>query len=727
MNEGMEDAMEPSHAGMTGAAVAQEEMAESQIRREVGKLDPARAQAVKQWVDRVNKSKDHWKDTFEQMRKNQKFVRGNQWPAGVAGGNSLEDTGEYVANIVMRHINQRTAQLYAKHPTVVAKRKPRMDFEIWDGDQQAVQAAMMAVAGAMQGDPMALQAAEQAQMLLADVEQGSARRKLVEKVGRTLEILMNHSFDDPTMRFKKQFKQLIRRVDTCKVGYIKVGYQRQFEQDANVTGQIADATRQIDRLQTIASDLADGEIFKEQAELDRMKESLRLLQGKETILVREGLTYSFPRSTAIIPDMNCSQLAGFIGADWVAEEYVMTPDEIKDIFKVDVGASCAKYTKTGNHGSQTKKADETRNYCLVYEIYDIILRTRMWVCEGYDDYLEAPDCGDVDLAQFHPYFALTFNDLEDEEMPYPVAEVELLKPMQLEYNRSREGLRQHRIANRPAVVGANGALNESDVHKLADHATMEYIQLNLPTGAKASDIMMPKPTVPIDPAVYDVEPLFQDLQRVSASQPADLGGVSGATATESTISEQARSTTMGSAVDDIDEFLTDVVKASGEVLLKEMSIQTVKRIAGPGAVWPELTRLDYVDELFLDIRAGSSGRPNSAIRAANIERMMPYAIQLPDVNPKYLRDRLFQELDEDYDPEEAALEGMPSIQALNGMMTGAGKAPPQTQTASGKPNAPQAQGAQGQQGGANNAPAPPANDGQGQGQQMNVQQPGMPA
>ena len=56
--------------------------------------------------------------------------------------------------------------------------------------------------------------------------------------------------------------------------------------------------------------------------------------------------------------------------------------------------------------------------------------------------------------------------------------------------------------------------------------------------------------------------------------------------------------------------------------------ETVRRIVGPGAVWPELTRQDIADEIFLEIEAGSSGKPNRAQDLANLERILSILIQI---------------------------------------------------------------------------------------------------
>ena len=59
--------------------------------------------------------------------------------------------------------------------------------------------------------------------------------------------------------------------------------------------------------------------------------------------MREGLTFDYPVSTAIIPDPKTMFLREFLGADWVAQEFVLSPNDVKEIYQVDVGKSFNAY------------------------------------------------------------------------------------------------------------------------------------------------------------------------------------------------------------------------------------------------------------------------------------------------------------------------------------------------------------------------------------------------
>lgn len=680
---------------------------QSGIPREAPQVDQGRLELVKGIVESVNEAKQHWSKRFEKMRWGQNIARGHQWVTqeGTPGAGE-----EYVANITLRHINQRVAAIYAKNPRASAKRRQRMDFKVWDGQPESLAQARDVMARAtmpalpmMPGAPGAAMPppalppdpaqVAAAQEILAEIEQVRVRRIMIDRLAKTLEIIFHYSLDEPIPRFKQQAKQLVRRVLTTGVGYIRLGYQRIMGRPPELESKIKDASDKIAEIERLTAGLADKEIQEKSAEAEKLKAMLADLQKQPEIVLREGLIFDFPKSWQIIPDINCTQLKGFVGAEWVAHEFLYTPAQIEKIWKKDVRRDYRGYTPEGARGDKRKKKEKM---ACVWIVYNLMERMAYTVCDGYSDFLEEPGTPDVDLEQFHPLFTLTFNDVEDDENIFPPSDVELLFPMQNEYNRSREGWRQHRIANRPAWISGKGAFGEEDKEKMSSHGAHENLELNLKSNQKVADVLQAKPTQPVDASLYDVEPVFADTLRVSGDAEANLGGTSGATATESSIAENTRVSSITSNIDDLDEMFTDLARAAGQVLLVNMSRPTALHIAGDGAVWPELSRKQVAEEVQLEIKAGSSGRPNRALKVANLEKLAPHIMQSPGLNPNWWTKQLIQEVDDGIDIDEALIDGMPSITALNGLQkpqTGNAATEPTMQGGRGAANAPQPEGA----------------------------------
>jgi len=653
------------------------EPVKSGMTRDVPTPDPSRAALVQQWQGKVTAAKSHWAKDFERMKEDQAFLGGAQW-------DGREAPDKYTANIIQRHINQRVAALYAKNPKVVVRKRRTMDFTQWDGTTDALQSIQMAMEMSQQaGVPMP----PEIMNLIADIAQGVQRRSMLEKISKTLEILYDYTLNQQIPPFKVQMKQLVRRVCTTGVGFVKLGFQRVLERSPDDVERINGLTEQISVMERMLADVADDKLEEGRAELEQLRLILADYQQREQMVAREGLCFDFPTSTSVIIDPACRHLRTLTGARWIAEEYILPVDTIKEIYAVDLSTagSATSYdteSKTGIPGLKERiksvvtedGAPEPRakdGKC-VWVIWDKTTGQTCTVCEGYVDFLVEPKQPDVFIERFWPVFPLIFNETENEDSIYPRSDVHLLKPLQKEYNRCREGLRQHRIANRPKTAVAAGQLDEEDTEKLKNHPANAVITLNaLPPNGDVAKLLQPIKNPPIDSALYDTSPVYEDLLRVVGQSDASIGSAqAGVTATGDSIAEQNRTVAIASNVDDLDDMLNELSRAAGQVLFLEMSQESVQKIAGPGAVWPQLSTQDVADELLLEVEAGSSGRPNRATEIANIERLAPLLLQMPGVKPDWLVKQLIMRLDDRLDPTDAIAAGLPSIVTQNAMAKG---------------------------------------------------------
>lgn len=674
--------------------------------------DEAERKLVEKITKRVREDRAHHAKAFKVMRRDMKIARRgapDDWPAN-----------NYVANITGRHINQKTAALYAKNPKAIARRVDKLDFQVWDENEQTLMMALQSVQNgmAMGTDPMTGQPVaammdpmfQQSMQIVQDYQQGMQARQVADKIGRTLEILFSHyTREQSPLDFKTSMKQLVRRASTCGVGYVKLGFQRELEQDPQITSRLSDFQAQLRHIERLAEEVMDeSEESKEERETQarELELAMQSLQSQEYVLIREGLIFDFPDSTRVIPDKMTRHLTGFVGSRWVTVEHLYTTDEVEELFGVDLGKDYTAYSEDGSSRESYEPEldlsggsyeDEARKKDLVciWEHYDRAAGLVYIVCDGYKAFLREPGAPDVYVEDFWPVYALTFNEVEDPECLFPPSDVSLVLDMQNEYNRARQGKREHRQAARPRFASPKGALDDETKVALAAAKPFDVIEFN-----PASDdpdirkLIQPIPVPGVDPNLYDNNETMTDIQLVVGAQEASFGAVAKATATESSIAESSRVASVDSNVDDLDAFLTRVARASGQILLKELSPETVTKIAGPGAVWPQVTLDQIAEEIFLEIEAGSSGKPNQAQEIRNWKEMLPFLIQMPNIQPTWLARETLRRLDDRMDLTEAVTENIPAIVAMNRM---AGAAPP--------PGAmPEDQGGAG----ADNAEAPPA-------------------
>lgn len=670
--------MEPEETGeqpVSSMATDKKREPDSQERDLVDKL-----------TKRIRGDREFFEKPFKRMREDMDIAR--------IGALKEPGDDEYVANIIGRHINQKTASLYAKNPKAVARRRERLDFKVWDENEQSLMMAMQMVqaasapvptaVGVMPPDPMAM-ANPQVQQSLAivqDYQDGMAARQMADKIGKTLEIMFSYYTTEQTpVDFKTSMKQLVRRACTTGVGYLKIGFQREMQENTAVTERLADFQAQIRHIKTLSQEAEDEASTDHEVKERELQIALQSLQQQQFVLIREGLVFDFPESTRVIPDKLTRTLTGFIGARWLTVEYLYTPGEIRDMFGVDLGKEYRRYMDDGTSRDMAMQEqfdlgdDKREEMVCVWEHYDRQTGVVYLVADGHKAFLRQPGPPDVYVEDFWPVFALTFNEVENPKHLFPPSDVRLMLPMQREYNRSRQGMAEHRVAARPRFSARRGALDDASKMALGSSKPFDVIEINFTDGSGTlNDIMAPIPMPGVDPNLYETGPLFQDIQLVSGSAEAQYGSTSNATATESSIAESSRATSSGSNVDDLDAFLSRVARASGQIMLKEVSAETVAEIAGPGAIWPQLTIEQIAKEIYMEIQAGSSGKPNQAQDMANLERMMPYLIQLPGINPDELAKEVLRRLDDRLDLTLLLKPNTPAIVASN-RMAGAAPAP----------------------------------------------------
>jgi len=660
-----------------------EEKPDSGVQREEPVLPEGVKQSVDKWQKKIMAAKEYFKKDFKRMRDDMNIARSG-------ASDEWIDQGNYTVPIINRYLNQAVASLYARNPTAYVDRRKTLDYAHWDGKPET---ALSALEGLRLGDPASIQ-------LAADIEQGRQRHEILGRTGQTLEILFDYYSNEQKPRLKPLMKSFVRRAKTCSVAYMMLGFQREYAQlTPDDSAKLEDCRNKLGELQRRMQDYVDGEIMdSDQDQVYELETLIASLENQQNLILREGPVFMFPKATEVIIDPSCTHLMGFVGAGWVAREFHKSSEEVQKIYGVDIGKSYMPYKQYGKgelaeyhrhtQSEDDGKSDRIDGMVCVWEIYNKDLGQTMTIADGYPGFLVEPKEPDYWMEGFWPMFALTFNDVEHEKELYPPSDVHMLKHVQAEYNRSREYRRLHREANKPKYASVKGRLTDADKELLSNappHAVIEFESLG--QGERVADLVQRFESVPIDPALYETNSEMEDILRIVGAQEANLGSVSGITATEASIGEGGRMTSLAANVDDLDEFLSDVFSALGQLLIMEMSAEKVHEIVGQGAVWPELDRLTVAKQLQLKIRAGSSGRPNKAAELANMERGMPFLIQLPGVNPYPLGQRYADLLE--IDLNDIIIEGIPSIQALN-----AQAGPAQSQGA-GTENDPNAQGNEG--------------------------------
>lgn len=630
-------------------------------------VDQSRKALVKQLTDEMIDARRFWGPTMETISEDIKFAGGDQWQDAE---DKLSD--KYQVNFIQRELNQEVSAIYAKNPTVTCERIQRLEYTVWDGTEQSLRAAQTAIEAALGHDMAVMEAGpengapppqgppKEAAAIVLDYKKGSEQKKLYDRIARTLEIVFKRQLDSQSPDFESQMKDLVLCEKTTGAAFVAVKFRR--ENETVPTSSATQATV-IDRLQQITQLAAELKEQQNYADDAPCHEQMRLLvmalanvlqQGAGKTL-SEGLIFDFKPPTSVIVDPKCRSLTEFVGADYVAEEFMFTPEKIMEQWKVDVKGKAIQYiTGVENKNSvtpRTRAGGETaekpsdpgdwapKTEACVWIIHHKRDQMKYVVCHGYDNFLEEPEPPWPEVTGFWTIQALKLsrvivekNDPEKGITIYGQSACRLLRPMQEEMNRSQEALREHRYANRPGHVCGKDTFTNNDRRALAGRKAHDCIPLdNIAPGSDASKALVAIPTVEIDPSVYRTDQIMQHAQLVTGQQQANIGQqAANEKATGQAIAEQSRVQSVSSEVDSLDKFQCKLAQIGGEMLLTEMSEESAKEAAGPGGAWPvtQEMRISVMKNLFLTIKAGSAGRPNRGLEISNLQQMMPQLIQL---------------------------------------------------------------------------------------------------
>lgn len=643
--------------------------------------DKERQRAViRQWQSKIKNAEDRQKDVFQEMRDSMKFCAGYQWP-----GQKKRDDGRYVANWTLREVNSKVAALYAKNPTAVYERRKRMDFALYDGKLET----LIPILQQASAHPMGIQSLPmQSQALIADYTHGMQVREQLDKVGKTLEVLFQYQMDEQDEEegdFKLQMKQLVRRAIIAKVGYVRASFVRDTDAMITSSGVGNTVTNRALQIKHISDDINEGKIKRTDKQTETLQSLAIGLGG--TMTDKQGLfgenervVYDCLPSTSVIIDPKTKSLKGFIGTKWIAIRYCLNVNDANAIFETDIKVNQSSKVMGKVESSQsltTQKLDKSEEQCVIYEVLDKQTRTHFYICQGHPDYLAEPEYLQPNVRGFWPIYGLTYNDIEADpqtgQTPFPPSDVELLRHAQKEFNRSREELKKHRKGNAPRWMTSNGLLSEQDKENIENAGTNKVVEVqNIPQGMKLTDVFAPMPTQPIQPAVYDTSAQLQDAQLTTGNPQETLGINKEATATGSQITEQNRMTVTSSNIDDTDDMLTWLARVSGEMMIQGFSPTTVQRIAGPGAVFPQMPedKLNILSSITLTVKAASSGRPNKAVDIRNWQLTAPI-LQQAGANPQFMVRQTLHVVDSNIEPEEA-FPLIPTQQPMQGQTSPAG-------------------------------------------------------
>ena len=446
--------------------------------------------------------------------------------------------------------------------------------------------------------------------------------ELIKQLTRTAEIVVNRLLADGGL--KKVGKVSVRSAQTCKIGWVKVSYQKDYKTDPIIKNRINDTQDNIlhieHLLKKVENDDEREEMESRKAELEQ---AVKALEQQVEVVHAEGAVLDRLLSEDVLWDEEVREFE-FIAehAGWIAHRIWFNAEKYKSTFGKKPGSKATTYNASKTEASTTDK--ENQNYA-VWEIWDKTTTTIFTMCEGDEDWARAPYQLNKLGERWYSLFPLALHPTDGH--PLPLSSVELLKKLQDEYEETRDKYADHREKNKPHYI-VDSDTDEATI-KRKQHAELGEIVILDANGRPLNQVFQRAEQLPIDPAQYDTSLIRSDLEQMGGMGDASKGAVSKAkTLGEAQILQQGLAGRTSEMQDAIEDWIKDIAVYVFEIALQELNLQQVQRIAGADAVWPNMAKEQIYDMVNIEVRAGTSGKPNKAQEQKNWLEFMPQLREL---------------------------------------------------------------------------------------------------
>lgn len=415
-------------------------------------------------------------------------------------------------------------------------------------------------------------------------------------------------------KLKKRAKRLLTSAYATSIGWWKLCWQDgERKQDPIIANRLKDTQDNIERLQQLRQTMEDPAAGSNaDLQLAQLRETLAGLETQAEVTVARGLALDFVLSEDIlIIDPSVRELGDYERAGAIGHRVWMTREK----YKASFGYDCAKgkgYTeKTGQMtASNSTGQDKDKDLLCVWEVWDQDSNRVFHVCEGEEGFCDAPMSPDWTGQRWYPFFGVAWNEIDGTF--YPLSDVELTQPLIEEYNDARDDLVRDRKDALPfTVIRKGGSLTEKDAENIRNRKGNDVFMVEGVGGQDIKNDIQAVTLGTIKAENYNTQPARADMEMIIGGGDAARGSVMQAkTATEAEIVSQGLRGRSAERQDTVEDLLAEVGEYALQIMLRKMSQEEVRRIAGPEAFWPQLNTDDIFEAVSVEVRAGSTGKPD---------------------------------------------------------------------------------------------------------------------
>jgi hypothetical protein len=528
---------------------------------------------VEQWLKRAARAEDataakEWRDSLENLRR---YERGKQ----------TVDDKKSRTNMVYATIAAQMPELYAKNPTIAVTPT--------DAVPQGEMGKVKAFAGTAE----------------------KVIRKMLVEEGK----------------LKKRAKANIRSASVTSFGVLKVLYQQDYRGDPIAVRRLEDTQDNLARVEALVAQLKKTDDPTELAKKrDELRANLEALKAGNELELFKGFTIDRVKSEDfLVLDDNVAEFDEYVDADALGHRIWMTVADAKARFQLEKIAATRYGRPRSDANGKTDDTPADEQFICVIEIWDKKAGVIRTTAKGMNRWLREPYAPQFTPQRWYSFYVLGFNITEGEWRP--LADTELLASLQDEYDRTRQNyadVREKAVPKR--IVRKGGNLSEGDVKNIMESGNTDWVAVEGNPAIPISQDVMDLPAPKIDPAAYDVSLIRNDMDLVTGRSDASRANlIKPKTATEAEIMADAMQSRVGERRDTHEDLLSEMGEASLEILLRALTQDEVRQIAGDDAAWPETPQgvAEAFKQVSVKVRAGSSGKPNQQKEREQWGQLLP--------------------------------------------------------------------------------------------------------
>ena len=441
------------------------------------------------------------------------------------------------------------------------------------------------------------------------------RKEAVQAFAKTSETVLQELLVRQA-KLKKRAKRLLTSCFTTSVGWWKLQWQETPRVDALIQGRIKDTQDNLAAIEAQRQRLEDPQACQDtDTEIARLREMLAGYQAQAEVSVVRGLVLDFVLSEdMLILDESIRELGDYDRAAAMAHRVWMT----RKMFERTFGAAPSEKVKTyreqagGMQGQSVGAAGANKEHDLlaVWEVWDQDSNRVFHVVEGGEGFCRQPFTPDWTGERWYPFFALAWNEIDGSF--YPLSDIELIEPLVCEYNEARDAFVKDRKDARPfTVLRKGGSLTEEDAKNIRNRGDNDIILIEGVGNTPLSNDIQAITLGNLNPINYDTAPARADIEQILGGGDASRGSVLKAkTATEAEILSQGLRSRSAERTDIMEDLLSEAGTYALQICLRKMTEQEVKAIAGPDSSWPSLSWQQALQQVVVQVRGGSTGKPD---------------------------------------------------------------------------------------------------------------------